>query len=289
MTRVARANEAVPAPAPTSTASSELAQPSYIWPGSHLVAAAEKILYKKTPQTDLHLFLLRPAGDRSQPRPAIIYFAGGGWTIESVEAQIPTAAWFLDQGIIAIAADYRVSSSAGTSPLECIRDARSAVRYVRANARRLGVDPGRIIVAGGSAGGHIAACTVLPDGDEPGDDLAISARADALVLHNPVLGEGFGADFFAAHPEFSPLQRVGPGWPPTILSCGTRDEVTPYPAAVRFTDAMHQAGNVCELITVPEAPHSCDWPVTNPNFLPTLRRMSAFLHEQGLAPRHAAL
>lgn len=257
---------------------------NHTWPGAQLMAAAEKILYKKTPQADLHLYLLRPDGSPKKPRPAIVYFAGGGWVMQSVEAQIPTAAWFCDQGLIAITADYRVKQDHGTTPLECIRDAKSAIRYVRAHARELGIDPTRIIAAGGSAGGHIAACTILPGGDEPGEDLSVSSRGDALVLHNPVLGEAFGMEFFAAHPEFSPLRGVRAGWPPTILSCGTKDDTTPYAVAEKFTRAMQTAGNICELITVRDAAHSCDWPVSNPNFLPTLRRMTGFLREQGFVP-----
>lgn len=262
-------------------------QPSmstYTQSGEALMRSAEKILYKKTPQEDLHLYLLRPAQQPKGPLPAIVYFAGGGWVIEEVAAQIPTAAWFRDHGIIAITADYRVKGRSGTTPLECIRDARSAMRYVRAHARELGIDPHRIIAAGGSAGGHIAACTAFDGGDEPGEDLSVSPRGDALVLHNPVLGEGFGAEFFAVHPEFSPLRKLGPGWPPTIMSCGTKDELTPHAVAEKFTQASRAHGNVCELITVEGAPHSCDWPVTNPNFQPTLMRMTAFLRTQGFIP-----
>lgn len=258
--------------------------PTYTRSGAELVASAEKVLYKRTPQEDLHLHLLRPAGAPTGPLPAIVYFSGGGWVTQKVEGQIPVAAWFRDHGLIAITAEYRVRSRSGTTPVECVRDARSAVRYVRAHARELGIDPARIIVAGGSAGGHIAASTVLPTGDEPGEDVGVSCRADALVLHNPVLGEGFGREFFAEHPELSPLRGVSADWPPTILSCGTKDPLTPHDVAVKFTAAMQDAGNVCELITVPEAGHSCDWPVSNPNFLPTLRRMTAFLREQGLMP-----
>jgi acetyl esterase len=245
---------------------------------------SEQLVYKQTPQGSLHLYVLRPATRSDRPLPAIVYFSGGGWVMQSAAAQIPTAAWFRDHGLIAITAEYRVKSPQGTTPLECIADAKSAIRYVRAHARELGVDPGRIIAAGGSAGGHIAACTQLPGGDEPGEDLSISSRGDALVLHNPVLGEGFGAEFFAAHPEFSPLAGVRPGWPPTILSCGTADRTTPFVYAEKFTARMKAAGNTCELITVTGAEPSCDWPATNPNFLPTLTRMTAFLREHGFAP-----
>jgi acetyl esterase/lipase len=253
---------------------------SYKLSGKNLIVLAEKILYKKTPQEDMYLYLLRPEGKSRIVLPAIVYFTGGGWVNGNVEGQIPNAAWFRDKGIIGIDADYRVKSRHGTTPLECIQDAKSAIRYVRAHARELGIDPERIIAAGGSAGGHLAACTYLDGGDAPGEDLTISSKPDALVLHNPVLGEGFGTDFFALHPEFSPILNVKKGWPPTILSNGTKDNTTPFEVAEKFTVLMQKAGNICELIPVKNADHSCDWPVSNPNFLPTLQRMTDFLREQ---------
>ena len=256
----------------------------YTLPGTELVAMAQKILYKKTPQEDMYLYVLYPAGNKKKLLPAIVYFTGGGWNTGNVADEIPTAAWFRDHGLIGITADYRVKSRHGTSPLECIKDAKSAMRFVRQHAKELGIDPDKIIAAGGSAGGHIAICTLLEGGDDPADDLNISAKPNGLVLHNPVLGEGFGTDFLNSHPEFTPLKNVRAGWPPTILSNGTKDNTTPYSGAVEFTRLMKNAGNMCELISVKDADHSCDWPVSNPNFLPTLTRMTIFLLEQHLAP-----
>lgn len=253
---------------------------SYMLPGKEIKAMAEKILYKTTPQEDMYLYLLRPDTKNKKALPAIVYFTGGGWVNGTVEGQIPNAAWFRDKGIIGIDADYRVKSRHGTTPLECIRDAKSAIRFIRAHARELGIDPRRIIAAGGSAGGHIAACTAIEGGDETDEDLNISSKPNALVLHNPVLGEGFGKDFFAAHPEFSPILQVKKGWPPTIISNGTNDRTTPFDAAEKFTLLMRKAGNACELIPVKDAGHSCDWPVTNPNFLPNMQKMFQFLKSQ---------
>ena len=258
---------------------------SYTLPGKELMSLSEKILYKKTPQEDMYLYLLRPEGKTKKAFPAIIYFTGGGWVNGSVDSQIANAAWFRDHGIIGITADYRVKSRHGTTPLECIRDAKSAVRYVRAHAKELGIDPNKIIVAGGSAGGHIAACTSISAGDEPAEDLTISSKGNALVLHNPVLGEGFGDEFFKVHPAFSPILHIAKGWPPTIISCGTADKTTPYAVAQKFVRLMMEAGNTCELIPVKDADHSCDWPVSNPNFLPTLQRMTYFLVEQNFIPK----
>jgi len=256
----------------------------YTLPGTQLMGMAKKLLYKKTPQEDMYLYVLNPAGKAKKPLAAIVYFTGGGWINGNVADEIPTAAWFRDHGMIGITADYRVQSRHGTSPLEAIMDTKSAMRYVRAHAKELGIDPNRIVAAGGSAGGHLAICTLLNGGDDPADDLKISAKANGLVLHNPVLGVGFGKDFLDKHPGFTPLKQVRPGWPPTILSCGTADTTTPYTGAVQFTKLMRDANNVCELITVKDADHSCDWPISNPNFLPTLTRMVGFMNEHGFLP-----
>ena len=255
---------------------------SYKLSGKNLKALAEKVLYKNTPQEDMFLYILRPLAKTKKALPAIVYFTGGGWVNGNVEGQIPNPAWFRDKGIIGIEADYRVKSRHGTTPIECIQDAKSAIRFVRANAKKLGIDPTRIIAAGGSAGGHLAACTFLDGGDALGEDLNISSKPNALVLHNPCLGEGFGKEFFDAHPEFSPIKQVKKGWPPTILSNGTKDKTTPYYAAEKYTQLMNEAGNVCELITIKDAGHSCDWPVSNPTFLPAIQRMTEFLREQKL-------
>ena len=91
-------------------------------------------------------------------------------------------------GMVAARADYRVKSRHGVTPKECVEDAKSAVRWLRQNAAKLGVDPNQIVAAGGSAGGHIAACTALTTGLEAdGEDTAVSSKPNAMVLFNPVL------------------------------------------------------------------------------------------------------
>ncbi|OIR15066.1 carboxylesterase NlhH [mine drainage metagenome] len=258
---------------------------TYLFPPEQLLKSAEKILYKKTPQEDLYLYLLRPVKRSNGLLPAIVYFTGGGWITGDSKDSLQNAAWFRDLGIVGIAADYRVYSRDHTSPIEAVEDAKSAIRYVRVHAKELGIDPNRIIAAGGSAGGQLAINTFLDGHNEPYEDLNISSKPDALVLHNPVLGIGFGEAFFKEHPECDPLRNVRKGWPPTILSCGTKDDTTPYLGAVTFRNAMLRAGNICELVPVKGAGHSCDWPATNPAFLPTLGKMAAFLRKLGFMPR----
>ena len=239
-----------------------------------LLATAEPHVYATTPQGELSLFVLPRKRVASATTMAVVYFTGGGWRHGSPENMIANAAWLRDRGAVGIVADYRVASRHGTTPLDAVDDARTAMRWVRDHAVELGVDPNRIAAAGGSAGAHLAACCVGSDD---------AARPDALLLHNPVTGgPGFQAEFFAAHPEVSPIAHVAAGWPPTIVSHGTADEIVPYADAVAFVDLMRRAGNACELITLDNAPHSCDWPATNSNFPRVMARMTAFLREHGL-------
>ena len=83
-------------------------------------------------------------------------------------------------------ADYRVSSRHGTQVVHCVADGKSAVRWIRANAKRLGVDAERIAAGGGSAGGHVAACTGVISGlDAPDEDTSLSSVPNAMALFNP--------------------------------------------------------------------------------------------------------
>ena len=104
-----------------------------------------------------------------------------------------------------------------TSAAECVTDCKSAIRYLRRNAIRLGIDSEKIVVVGESAGGHLAAALGTIDGyDEPGEDLAVSAVPNALVRLNPITdmttrwGEGLGAKA----KSLSPLHHVSKNTPP---------------------------------------------------------------------------
>ena len=101
--------------------------------------------------------------------------------------------------MISFVADYRVKTRQKTTPRECVQDGKSAVRWIRINAGRLGIDPDRIAAAGGSAGGHVAAATGICDGfdDSADKNPKISSKPNALILFNPVYDngpEGYGHD-----------------------------------------------------------------------------------------------
>ena len=79
---------------------------------------------------------------------------------------------------------------------DCVKDGRAAIRYIRANAKSMGIDPDRIAVGGGSAGGHVALGTALfNDFDHADEDLKVSCKPNALILLYAVLDtskDGYG-------------------------------------------------------------------------------------------------
>lgn len=152
-------------------------------------APTKSFVYKNTPQAKLEMVVHYPPGWKADDkRPAIVFFFGGGWN-GGTTAQFESQAEHLaKRGMVAARADYRVKSRHGVTPKECVEDAKSAVRWLRQHAAKLGVDPDRIVSAGGSAGGHIAACTSLTQGlDFAEEDLSVSSKPNALLLYNPVL------------------------------------------------------------------------------------------------------
>ena len=154
-----------------------------------LPEGVKEFTYKRTPQGELKLQVHYPADWKAtDQRPAIVFFFGGGWKGGTTTQFLNQATYLAKRGLVAVRADYRVESRQHTTPESAVEDAKSAVRWVRAHAVELGVDPQRIVSSGGSAGGHLAACTGMTDAFEAKDeDAKISSRPSAMVLFNPAL------------------------------------------------------------------------------------------------------
>jgi acetyl esterase/lipase len=234
------------------------------------INGAREEAYKTVEDVVLNVWVMEPPGERGTARPAVIFFFGGGWnggTPTQFESQ---ARHFANRGMVTVLADYRVKSRHGVKPIQCVADAKSCVRWVRSNAGRLGIDPDRIVAAGGSAGGHLAAATAtLPGLEEPGEDVEVSSVPNALILFNPALVlapygeatlEGFGTrvgrERLGAEPEaLSPIHHLRKGTPPTIIFHGTADSTVPYVTVEMFEKAMVEQGNRCRLIGYEGQPH----------------------------------
>ncbi len=210
-------------------------------------------VYKTVGTIQLNLWLYAPDGHQFSDRlPAIVFFFGGGWTNGSPKQFEQHCKHLALRGMVGIVADYRVASRHQAKVVDCVRDAKSAIRWTRANARRLGIDPDRICAGGGSAGGHLAASTGLIDGlDELGENLKVASKPGALVLFNPALVLTLTPDasnrLGAPAESVSPYHHVRKGAPPTIIFHGKSDTTVPYGQADAFTQKMREAGNRCDL------------------------------------------
>lgn len=247
--------------------------------------------YKTVGDTKLNLYIFEPVAASNAP--AIVFFFGGAWSTGSPQQFEDQCRHLAERGMVAITADYRVKTRQNAKPTQCVADARSAIRWVRANAAKLGVDPNRIAAGGGSAGGHLAACTAfISQFDEPNEDKNISAKPNALVLFNPALvlapldgykHEGGGKiteERMGTKPEnVSPAHHIYKGAPPTIIFHGKADTTVPYMTAEAFTAEMIKAGNRCELVGYAGASHgffnSIKWRED------TIKRMDKFLKSLG--------
>lgn len=212
----------------------------------------ELVAYKTTNKGPLMLHVFKPSKTANSPRPAMMFFFGGGWKVGTPLQFYPECRHFADRGIVAISADYRTAFTHGTTAFEADADGKSAIRWIRAHAKELGIDPHKIIAAGASAGGQIAAaCGTVPGLDEPTEDRSVSSRPDALMLWYPVIDngpQGYGdAAVKARYQEISPLHHITKAAPPTLLFLGTKDPLVPVATARDYQAKMKQSGIRCEL------------------------------------------
>jgi acetyl esterase len=242
------------------------------------------IPFKKVGDVELKLHVFNPKGHKaSDSRPAIVFFFGGGWNGGSPSQFYPQSAHLASLGMVAISAEYRVKSRNGTTPLECVQDGNSAIRWVRTHAKELGINPKMIAAGGGSAGGHVAAATGTTKGIfEKGEDLLVSAQPDALVLFNPVFDnskEGYGYDRVKSYwKRISPLHNIDKNCPPTIVFLGTNDSLIPTSTAEKYRRAMEKADVRCDLHLSQGELHGF---FNKSKYNETVTAMSAFLRELG--------
>ena len=273
------------------------AQRKQAWPAKF--EGAEKVVYKVVGDVKLHMHIFRPVKQKVNA-PAIVFFFGGGWKGGTPKQFEQQCRYLASRGMMAMTAEYRIRNLHDTLAKNCVEDGKSAVRWIRANAKKLGVDPARIAAGGGSAGGHVAACTGVIKGFEAkGENAAISSVPNAMVLFNPpcVMAPVPGRKDFlnpeniaglrermGVPPEqLSPWHHVRKGLPPTLVLHGEADPTVKFWTSASFVKKMKAAGNDAKLAGYPEELHGFFnyGRRSNKMFIATMRRTDEFLTELG--------
>ena len=253
--------------------------------------AARELVYARPGGTPLSLFVHAPAGAApAGGRPAVVFFHGGGWQSGDPSQFTDHCAHLVRRGLVGISAAYRLGRDHAGAPFVCVADGKRALRWVRAHADELGVDPLRVAAAGGSAGGHVAAALATvgeqPEDADPPAAPGVSCVPNALILFNPVFDNGPGgyghARFGERWEALSPLHNLRPGAPPSLVLLGTEDALVPVETARRWEARCREVGSRCELVLYEGQPHGFfNRGRSEAMYAATVAEMDAFLDSLG--------
>jgi acetyl esterase/lipase len=221
----------------------------------------------------LHMHLCRRA-DAAERAPGVVFVHGGGWSQGDPYLHVRHILELAVRGYVGAAISFRQS---GEAPWPAaLQDAKCAVRWLRANAESLGLDPDRIAVAGGSSGGHLAALVAMTPGRFEGTGGTSDGRSDvgAAVLWYPPTDLQAVVDRATSVPpeiaaflrdtgperlaEASPVTYVRPGLPPVLTMIGDADELVALADVQAFHALLDAAGVPNELEVYGGVGHSFD-------------------------------
>jgi len=234
-------------------------------------------------KADLYLPATMSAGKKI---PALVWIHGGGWSTGTRDAkrEVSVCSILARNGYAAMSIDYILSDKKQAVWPTNLWDCKTAVRWLRKNADKFGVDPNRIGVAGGSAGGHLAAMVALTtptDGLDPTQpDGNISCAVKCCVDLYGIADIGSYHDVtmlgntFAAAPELyraaSPVTYVRSNSPPVLILHGTADVTVNIKQSEKFADVLQSAGVEHKLVAVPNAVHTFDLQPPQRDLRPTV-------------------
>jgi acetyl esterase/lipase len=254
-----------------------------IAPQPDTLPGASSFTYRTAAKRDLRLHVFAPAGEAS-PRPAVLFFFGGAWRVGDITAFQHQARAFAARGYVAVLADYRVKCRDGSTPLDSLRDAQAAYAWLRASADDLDIDPQRIVLSGGSAGGHLALTTAMK--------ASPAHKPAAVVLFNPAVDlvskAPMALKLIARH--ISPSVLSVQALPPTLIFHGQDDRTVLISTVRDFCRRADAAGRVCRLDEYVGHDHGffhqqqTDLRIGVSPYADTLGKALVFLDAQGVGP-----
>ncbi len=226
------------------------------------VKVERDIVYARYGTREVKLDLYLPKQPASGKIPCIVVVHGGGWRSGDKTRFAHIAGALAAQGYAAACIGYRLLPEVEfPAP---VLDCKAAVRWVRANAARHGLDPGRIGAIGGSAGGHLVAMLGTSDTvaslEGEGGNPGVSSRVHAVVaMATPAdmarMGDrhNLGADLAKL---ISPVTHVTKNSAPVLLLHGTKDTVVPMAQSELLLEKYRQAGAKAELVRIEDGVHA---------------------------------
>ncbi|OUS01044.1 hypothetical protein A9Q86_09885 [Flavobacteriales bacterium 33_180_T64] len=212
---------------------------------------------------DMHLFLPNSEEFKGK-RPTIVQFHGGSWSEGKPDWFFNTAEAYTKQGWIVGVVEYRIKGRQGTYPFESVKDAKSAMRWIRENAKKYNIDPNKIIATGNSAGGHLSLAIALIDNwNESTDNFEISTKPNAIIVNSGVYDLTTNSTRWITEnyenrgivKEISPNHLLKKSAVKMLLIHGEKDRNCPYENAEYFYKEMKSLGNDIKLHTVKNAEH----------------------------------
>lgn len=188
--------------------------------------------------------------------PLIIFFFGGGWMNGSTDHFRPQTESLIKEGFMVALVDYRTYNKNHTTVDIAMKDAFYSLKHLSDHHNELMIDPDHVILAGGSAGGHLAISCILLN------QVKHSFQIKGVGLFNGVIDtsqEGYQSLASTEQPFdpiiFSPFHHLKAGLPPLLLMQGTADTVMPYHRTVTFVENCKALGNDVTLISYPDRKH----------------------------------
>jgi len=205
-------------------------------------------IYDSTKTVSLKAYIFFPAEkELKKSNPAIVLFHGGGWSIGEPSWAFGIAKKYAKKGMVAIAAQYRLSDQESITPIDAMEDARNVIMWIRKNSNELRIDRDRVVAYGWSAGAHLASCAAVFQ--STGSEKKIICVPNALILVSPALSindDGWFKKLLGekGNPsDYSPAEHLKKNMPPSIIVVGKDDTVTPIHQSKLFHKNMLKYGN----------------------------------------------
>jgi acetyl esterase/lipase len=230
-------------------------------PEMNVESVQENVVYAKVNGAELHVDIYEPARANAEPLPAVILIHGGGWTAFDKSTMRGMGGFLSRSGFVAFAVDYRLFRSGENRWPAQLDDVQRAVRWIRANASKYGVDPDHVGAFGHSAGAQLAALLGMEDTRDNSDPalakyssrveavVDVSGPSDFTTNHDPD-GDQFLTNFlgasFSQNPQAwrdaSPVFHVSKKDAPFLIFHGTKDGDVPIAQAQELYDKLKAAG-----------------------------------------------